>query len=112
MHVHRKHPWVFDGLVLQSGSFFHWGEDYPPHYDPRKTIRPFVQTVHQAPGFDEKVPIHVTCGLWEGNLANNRLTVKELRRQGYQVVYHETEGDHDWPSWQAALAPALIGSLQ
>ncbi|MDF2460968.1 MAG: putative esterase [Candidatus Saccharibacteria bacterium] len=112
LHAHRRHSWVFDGLILQSGSYFKSDEDYPDHYDPDYTIRPFVDGVHGAKGFERLVPIQVTCSVDEGNFGLNELMVDSLRRQKYQVAFHKTNGGHDWPFWQAALAPALIGSLQ
>jgi enterochelin esterase-like enzyme len=108
LHAQLSYPQVVDGLFLQSGSFFR------PETDPQESsfsefpaIVQFVASVHRGSRPTRAVPVVVTCGAGEENLANNRRMVRVLRRLGYPVRFAVAPGGHDYPSWRAAFDPHL-----
>src|SRR6185437_8396429 len=63
LHVHRRHPKSFDGLLLQSGSFFQQRWDKMESGFPRyRRITRFVGTVLRGEPFERPIPVAVTCG--------------------------------------------------
>ncbi|MCM4079728.1 alpha/beta hydrolase [Paractinoplanes hotanensis] len=112
LHCQRRHPEVFAGLFLQSGSFFQ------PRFDRQESgfarYLPIVRwtgRVLRAPD-GPGVPVTMTCGRLEENLANNRSMAEALRAQGYPVTFAQIEGGHDWPAWRDALEPHLTSLLR
>jgi enterochelin esterase-like enzyme len=109
LHAHRAYPRSFDALFLQSGSFF------TPELDPQEADRfalfgqvsAFVAAVVRNDAPVRPVPIVLTCGLDEENLANNRNMAAALRGQGYPVQVVEVPGGHDHDTWRRCLEPAL-----
>ncbi len=110
LHAQRRFPGAFEGLFLQSGSFF------VPRFDRHESVFArygrivrFVREVRRAPG--HPLPVTLTCGIDEENVHNNRLMAAALGSQGYDAVLHEMPGGHDWDSWRRAfevrLAPLL-----
>jgi enterochelin esterase-like enzyme len=104
LHAQRRHPAAFAGLFLQSGSYFR------PHLDRQESgferwlrivrFTGLVTRSESGPG----VPISLTCGTVEENLANNREMAVALRAQGYSVTFTEVPGGaHDWDQWRSAL---------
>lgn len=112
LHAQCRHPARFEGLFLQSGSYFQ------PRLDPQESgfarwlrIVRFVGRVRRAsegPG----VPVALTCGTVEENLANNRAMAHYLRLQGYAVSLGENRDAHTWTGWRDALDPHLTSLLQ
>ncbi len=109
----RRYPSTFAGLFLQSGSFFQ------RRYDPQESGFPwyrrivrFVGGLSRAAPVRRSVPIVLTCGTGEENLANNRDMARILRRLGYPVTLHEVPGGHDFTAWRDALDPALTRLLR
>jgi enterochelin esterase-like enzyme len=112
LHAQRRHPHRFAALLLQSGSFFQ------PRFDRQESgfarwlrIVRFTGRVIRAtdgPG----VPIALTCGTVEENLANNRDMARALAGQGYEVQFAEVRGGHDWEAWHAALDPHFVDLLK
>lgn len=112
LHCHRRHPGTFDALVLQSGSFFRRRTDRQELDFPRfGRIARFVGTVLSADGWENPIPVTITVGTEEENLANNRVIAAALRRQGYPVRLHALRGGHDWAHWRRALRVALPEAL-
>ncbi len=108
LHAHRMFPGVFDALFLQSGSFFH------PDLDPQERrfsrfgpVTRFVLGLMRAASDDDPVPVVLTCGRIEENLANNRLMARTLRRLGYPVQMREVRDVHNYTAWRDALDPYL-----
>jgi len=106
--VHRRFPRAFDGLFLQAGSFFH------PAHDAHERRFPFyrqvVDTVDQvlrADGTPRAIPVTMTCGLAEENLANNRIMARALRAQGYDCELVEYRDAHNFVAWRDCLEPHL-----
>jgi len=109
LHAHSSRPSLFDALFLQSGSFF------TPQCDPQERRFPYfshIVSYTAEPALDRPIPVTLTCGLDEENLANNRRMADLLREHGYPVTLHELPGGHDWPSWHGAFDPYLDGLLQ
>jgi enterochelin esterase-like enzyme len=111
LHAQRRHPAGFGGLFLQSGSFFQ------PRFDRQESgfrrylrIVRFTGRVLRASD-GPAIPVTLTCGLDEENLANNRDMALTLRKQGYPVTFAEVPGGHDWDSWRAAFDPHLTSLL-
>jgi enterochelin esterase family protein len=98
LHAEHRRPGTFDGLFLQSGSFF-TAELDPQEADfPRyRRILDFVDIA--APTAARTV---LTCGLDEENLHNNRAMA---RRLGVPLV--EVPGGHTMTTWRDALRPHL-----
>lgn len=112
LHAHCRYPRVFDGLFLQSGSFF------CPAFDSherrfgyyRRVIR-FVSEVHDGGLPPRAVPSVLTCGMIEENAENNRLMVKTLRSRGYPAMLHEVPDMHNYTAWRDAFDPWLTDLL-
>jgi enterochelin esterase family protein len=112
LHCQRRHPAGFAGLFLQSGSFFQ------PRFDRQESgfrrylriVRFTGQVLRSADG--PAVPVALTCGGVEENLANNADMAATLRRQGYHVTFAEVPDAHTWTGWRDAYDPHLTALLQ
>lgn len=108
LHVHRLHPAAFGALFLQSGSFFRSQLDPQESAFPRFVrICRFIGKVTSAGDWVHPLPISMTCGTVEENLANNRLMSHALRGQGYTVTLAEHPDAHNWVSWRDTFDPHL-----
>jgi enterochelin esterase family protein len=108
LHAHRSSPDAFAGLFLQSGSFFQaatdpWEEDFP-RFGP---ITRFVGRVLNGRDHGRPIPVAITCGSAEENLANNRALRNALGRQGYEVELALVRDGHTWIGWRDSLQPHL-----
>jgi enterochelin esterase family protein len=113
LHAHRLRPESFGALFLQSGSFFRQRFDHSERGFPRfRRISRFVGTVLAGLDGAAPVPVTMTCGVGEENLANNRAVASALRAQGYPVRMHEVRDAHNWVAWRDALSPALVDLLR
>ena len=112
LHAQRRDPELFAGLFLQSGSFFqHRYDKQESGFARYRRILRFTGQVRRATS-GLAVPVAMTCGAIEENLANNRSMADALRGQGYAVAFAETRGGHDWPAWRDALDPHLTTLLR
>jgi enterochelin esterase family protein len=111
LHCQRRHPAGFAGLFLQSGSFFQ------PRYDRQESgFRRYLRIVRFTGRVlrgdsGPAVPVVLTCGAAEENLANNRDLAATLARQGYPAEFAEVPDAHTWVGWRDALDPYLTGLL-
>jgi enterochelin esterase-like enzyme len=112
LHAHRLHPDLFRGLFLQSGSFFRRRLD-PQEGEFRRFARitRFTTQLDRTPSWSHAIPVSLTCGLGEENLASNRATRDTLSAQGYPVTLYEHADAHNWVSWRDALHPSLVTLL-
>jgi enterochelin esterase-like enzyme len=108
LHAHCTQAGLFDGLLLQSGSFF------TPELDPQEArfsgfpaVTEFVQAMLTALADPHPVPAVLTCGTVEENLANNREMATALRRLGYPTVEVICRDAHNFTAWRDALDPHL-----
>ncbi|WP_163542995.1 alpha/beta hydrolase [Occultella kanbiaonis] len=111
LHAQWRHPGTFDGLFLQSGSFFTPGTDAQESwFSGFGDITSFVAEVAGAPTAQSAEPlpaVTLTCGATEENVVNNRLMAAHLSRLGWDVRYVETDDLHNFVSWRDALEPHL-----
>jgi enterochelin esterase family protein len=112
LHAQRRHGGLLGGLFLQSGSFFDRRLDPPERGFARFTrISRFVAgALHGTPA-TEPVPVTLTCGAVEENLANNQQLAGALMAQGYdsRLVVHADA--HNYVSWRDTFDPALVDLL-
>jgi enterochelin esterase family protein len=108
LHAHRRHPRAFDGLLLQSGSFFRQRSDKQESgFGRYRRITRFVGTVLRGQDESRPVPVAVTCGTAEENLANNRAVAAALEEQGYTAWLGLVRDGHNWTCWRDAFDPHL-----
>jgi enterochelin esterase family protein len=114
LHAARRHPGVFAGLILQSGSFV------TALGGPHRRGKVFEPVVEFMAGFNDdpgSLPrrIHVSCGRFDGLIGDNRLFVRRLRDRGVEVGYEEAPDGHHWGNWRnrlrAGLRYTLAGSV-
>lgn len=113
LHVHRLYGDAFGGLFLQSGSFFRQRFDRHerdfPHFG---RISRFVGRVLAGDAGNGTIPVAMTCGTEEENLANNRAVAAALAHQGYDVGLDLVRDGHNWVAWRDAFEPHLRAFLQ
>ncbi len=112
LHGHRVNPASFGALFLQSGSFFRQRFDqYETGFVRFRRISRFMGRVLTAEDWAHPIPIAMTCGTIEENLANNRATREALSRQGYDTHLFENRDGHNWVGWRDAFDPHLVDLL-
>jgi enterochelin esterase-like enzyme len=112
LHARWVHPGAFGALMLQSGSFFRQRWDRQESGFPRfRRISRFVGSVLHGGRAATPIPVTLTCGAPEENLANNRAVAAALRRQGHQVTLHVNRDAHNYVGWRDALDPHLVDLL-
>ena len=113
LHAHRTHPASFGALYLQSGSFFRQRFDKHESGFPRfRRISRFVGRVLAAEDWSHPIPVTMSCGTIEENLANNRAVCEALERQGYDVRLATFRDGHNWVGWRDNFAPHLVDLLR
>jgi enterochelin esterase-like enzyme len=105
-HAHRRSPETFDALYLQSGSFFRRAESYERWFPRYERIARFVGGIHRNRP-ERTIPVVLSCGTVEENLAANRALAESLRRLGYDVHLHEFRDGHNWVAWRDSFQPHL-----
>ncbi|MDQ3981732.1 MAG: alpha/beta hydrolase-fold protein [Actinomycetota bacterium] len=110
--IHRRGPATFGGLFLQSGSFFRQRFDRQESGFVRfRRISRFVGGVLTAEDWAHPIPVTMTCGTVEENLANNRAVRDALVGQGYDVYLFENRDGHNWVGWRDTFDPHLTDLL-
>ncbi len=113
LHAHYFYPDAFDALFLQSGSFFTPSLDgHERRFPYYRRITAFVAGVHAGRLPGRPVPVVLTCGVIEENLANNRLMAATLTDHGYPASLREVPDMHNYTAWRDALDPHLTGLLR
>ena len=110
-YTHRRYPESFDALFLQSGSFFRRAESYERNFPRYERIARFVGGVHRNRP-ERTIPIVLTCGTVEQNLAPNRALEHSLRDRGYDARLFEIRDGHNWVAWRDSFHPQLRRLLQ
>ncbi|MFG1814210.1 alpha/beta hydrolase [Kribbella sp. NPDC049174] len=113
LHAEWHHPGTFDGLFLQSGSFF------TPETDPQESrfeyyaqVTGFVQQVLTATAAPSTPLIGMTAGSPEENAHNNRVMAARLTELGLRVEFAETPDMHNFTAWRDVLDPELTDLLR
>ena len=110
LHAHVTHPGRFDGLLLQSGSFFTAELDpQEDHFSHFGDVTAFVTGLGSDAG--QPIPVAMTCGLIEENLANNRELAQRLTAAGYAVEFTPVRDAHNYTAWRDGLDPHLTRLL-
>lgn len=113
LHAHRRHPKAFDGLLLQSGSFFQQRWDkYESGFPRYRRITRFVGTVLRGVGIERTIPVAITCGTAEENRANNEAVADALTAQGYPAWLAEVRDAHTWTCWRDSFDPHLPALIE
>ncbi|MEM7247842.1 MAG: alpha/beta hydrolase-fold protein, partial [Acidobacteriota bacterium] len=101
-----RYQGTFGKLLLQSGSFAFTdiGEhDRGPVFDP--VVR-FVNAFRDDPGRPAE-QVHVSCGIYERLIYENRSLVPLLQSAGMSVRFEESRDGHDWENWRDRLRGGL-----
>jgi enterochelin esterase family protein len=113
LHTYCRYTDAFDGLFLQSGSFF------MPRFDSHERrfpyyqrITAFVAGVHAGRLPGRPVPTVLTCGAIEENVRNNRVMTRVLREHGYDATFHEVADVHNYTAWRDSFDPHLTRLLR
>ena len=108
LHAHTRHPRTFDGLLLQSGSFFRQRSDkYESGFERYRRITRFVGTVLRGAAVERAIPIAITVGTAEENRANNEALAAALTEQGNPTWLAHVRDGHTWTCWRDAFDPHL-----
>lgn len=112
LHAHRSNPAGFGALYLQSGSYFRQRFDKQESDFVRfRRISRFVGTVLTAREWMHPIPVTMTCGGVEENLANNKAVRRALREQGYETRFRANRDAHNWIGWRDTFDPYLTDLL-
>ena len=113
LHAHVRHPKAFDGLLLQSGSFFRQRHDKQESDFPRyQRITRFVGSVLRGAEAGRTIPVAITCGTGEENRANNEDIAAALTEQGYAAWLAGVRDGHTWTGWRDAFDPHLPALIE
>lgn len=113
LHAHKRHSRAFDGLFLQSGSFFRQRWDaQESEFERYRRITRFVGTVLRGGEGDRPIPVAITVGCAEENRANNRAVATALEEQGYTAWLAEVRDAHNWTCWRDAFDPHLPALIE
>ena len=108
LHAATRWPELFDGLFLQSGSFFQPGLDaHESSFGGFAAIAAFTEELERA-STSRPIPIGMTCGRAEENLANNERMAQTLSSLGHHVQYDEVADAHTFTGWRDAFDPYLV----
>lgn len=108
LYLHRRHPDVLDALALQSGSFFTRELDAQESgWAPFERICDEVVAMSRRVPGRRPIPVLMTCGAIEENLANNRALAAALAAQGYPVELVVNPDAHTTIGWRDVWFPAL-----
>ena len=112
LHTQRVRPQSFGALFLQSGSYFRQRYDKHESSFPRfRRISRFIGEVLNSDSAPYPIPVTLTCGSVEENLANNRAVASALDRQGYDVRLEVNRDAHNYVGWRDTFDPHLVDLL-
>lgn len=105
LHAATTHPGEFAGLILQAGSFV---TAQGPH-GRGPVFAPVIRFMKRFLEGSAPVPprIHVSCGRYDGLIAEAEMMRDVLARRGAEVGYADVLAGHDWHAWRDLLRPAL-----
>jgi enterochelin esterase-like enzyme len=113
LYAEWRYPGTFDGLFLQSGSFFTLETDpQESRFEYYAEVTGFVETVLAATEAPSRPRIAMTAGTPEENVHNNRVMAARLSTLGLDVAFDETPDMHNFTAWRDVLDPCLTDLLQ
>lgn len=107
LHTAWRHPKVFDGLVLQSGTFAQtrgWSSA-------QALLGPVADLLHRLEISSLPPRVFISCGTYERMIGENRSMAHRLERGGLSVRYVESRDGHTWEAWRDRLSEALSWTL-
>lgn len=110
LHAAWSYPEAFSGLILQSGSFV---RALGGRHRRGPVFIPVVRFMREFESRPRPLPrrVHVSCGRFDGLIADNRLMASELRTRGVEVGYDEAPDGHNWENWRDRLRAGLLHTL-
>jgi enterochelin esterase-like enzyme len=108
LHAQRRGG-MFGGLFCQSSAFFHHEDTLGSAY--LRRVERFMDGMLAASSWPDPIPVALTCGTVEENLANNRVCAAALVSQGYPATLHVVRDAHNWIAWRDAWTPHLVEFL-
>ena len=112
LHAHIRHPKAFDGLFLQSGSFFRQRSDKQESSFPRyQRITRFVGTSAAARATSAD-PDRDDLRHGRGEPRQQPRDGAALDEQGYPAWIGEVRDAHTWTGWRDSLHPHLPALLE
>jgi len=113
VHAYCGYPDSLDAMFLQSGSFF------DPRFDSQerrfqyfRRITDFTAALQAGALPANPVPVVMTCGTIEENVANNRVMLAAFLSRGYPADLHEVPDLHNYTAWRDAFDPYLTGLIR
>ncbi len=103
LHTAWRNPDVFDGLLLQSGTFAQtrgWGSA-------QHLLGPIADLLHRLQPSLLPRRVFISCGTYERMIGENRFMSHRLERAGLAVKYSESRDGHTWEAWRDRLAEGL-----
>ncbi|MEU4193349.1 alpha/beta hydrolase-fold protein [Kribbella sp. NPDC026611] len=112
LHAEWLHPGSFDGLFLQSGSFFTRETDpQESRFEYYAQVTAFVRQVLSATTAPSTPLVGMTAGTTEENVHNNRVLAAKLAELGLTATLDETPDMHNFTAWRDVLDPDLTELL-
>jgi enterochelin esterase family protein len=107
LHAAWRHPDVFSGLILQSGSFV-TSLGGPHRRGP--VFAPVVAFMESFRAHPRPLPelMHLSCGRFDGLAADNRILIRRLEELGIAAAYEEVPDGHNWENWRDRLRAGLV----
>jgi enterochelin esterase-like enzyme len=113
VHAYCAYPDCLDAMFLQSGSFFIPSLDSQERrFQYFRRITDFTAAIQAGALPAHPVPVMMTCGAVEENLANNRLMLAAFRSAGYPAELHEVADLHNYTAWRDAFDPYLTSLIR
>jgi enterochelin esterase family protein len=113
LHAEWLYPGTFDGLFLQSGSFFTLETDpQESKFEFYPRVTGFVKQVLAATTAPSTPLVGMTAGTSEENVHNNRVMAAKLAELGLSVAFGETPDMHNFTAWRDVLDPDLTDLLR
>ncbi len=106
LHAAERHPGIFDGLILQGGSFV-TALGGPFRRGP--VLAPVARWMARFLGGNPSLPdrMHLSCGRFDGLIGDNRRMVEFLTGRHIDVGFDDSPDGHDWVCWRNHLDAAL-----
>lgn len=113
-----KYHETFGAIIALSAAFAQFETDdiafreyretcFGPLHEAAKTDKNPRVLMESLKNSLQKPEVYIACGLQDTLLPWNRLYHNILKDHGFNVVYEEWEGDHNWEFWDAGIEKAI-----